>query len=109
MNESKRMSLEYLKQQEKLGIKYVPRTHVHCGKWGLSQEILAAALKRLNGHCSLCGKKIYLILDHDHKTKKARGYICQRCNILVAGHENKQLNVKIEQYLDKPPLSEFYN
>jgi hypothetical protein len=38
-------------------------------------------------HCECCGRKASdtplgtLVLDHDHKTKKFRGWICDRCNL----------------------------
>ncbi len=83
-------------------------THVPHGKYGLSRETLLVSLKSQKGHCAICGKRKYLILDHNHENWQARGYVCQRCNILVAGHENKELNVKISKYLDNPPLAQFY-
>jgi hypothetical protein len=38
--------------------------------------------KHLKGDsCDLCGVKTKLDLDHDHKTKKFRGWLCRSCNM----------------------------
>lgn len=77
-------------------------------KYGLSAEILQTVRNKLNRHCSLCGKKSYLILDHNHKTKKARGFICKGCNMRIAGLDDEQFRAKALAYLNNPPLQQFY-
>ena len=43
-------------------------------------------LQEQAGHCALCpqtpatSKRGRLSVDHDHKTNKVRGLLCQRCN-----------------------------
>ena len=52
-------------------------------KWGISQEEFDALCAKQNGKCTLCGElpgKLGLVVDHDHKTGKARGLLCNRCN-----------------------------
>ena len=34
----------------------------------------------LHGACAICGKVTDLMLDHDHKTEKIRGTLCNECN-----------------------------
>jgi transcription elongation factor Elf1 len=30
--------------------------------------------------CTICGDEDSLVVDHDHKTNKIRGLLCNRCN-----------------------------
>lgn len=47
--------------------------------------------------CEICGKVEGLCVDHDHKTKKFRGLLCQACNRALGWYENNKEN--IEKYL----------
>ena len=47
--------------------------------------------------CEICGKTEKLCVDHDHKTKKFRGLLCQACNRALGWYENNKEN--IEKYL----------
>mgnify|MGYP006369172057 CR=1 FL=1 len=47
--------------------------------------------------CEICGKTENLCVDHDHKTKKFRGLLCQACNRALGWFENNKEN--IEKYL----------
>jgi Autographiviridae endonuclease VII len=58
--------------------------------------------------CQLCGLKKYkshtkgrsFCIDHDHKTGKARGVLCQACNIALARFfDNKKMYNKIMKYI----------
>ena len=60
--------------------------------------------KRQRGRCAICGIhqfKLYrrLCVDHDHKTGKIRGLLCDGCNIKLAGFDNKIFKKKAEMYL----------
>jgi len=49
----------------------------------------------LNG-CNICGckdKKLYK--DHDHKTNKARGLLCNKCNVSLGWFERNRDNINI--------------
>lgn len=109
MNESKRQALEYLDHLTKIGGgKPESQTAINCRKYGLSTDKLQAIFKKQDRRCAICGVKQQLVLDHDHATKKARGYLCRRCNILLAGFDNPKLAERIRDYLDNPPATEFY-
>lgn len=38
---------------------------------------------KINQPCSICGSIESLVLDHDHKTKQFRGWICDNCNKML--------------------------
>jgi hypothetical protein len=77
-------------------------------KYGLEPEQIAALLKQQNGICAICSKTGRLVLDHDHKTNKARGYVCPVCNILLAGLDNQEFLAKAQEYIKNPPAKQFY-
>lgn len=60
-------------------------------KFGISEEQYAEMLAAQDGRCAVCrsektrenwrsGKQNALAIDHDHKTKKVRGLLCDKCN-----------------------------
>jgi hypothetical protein len=53
-------------------------------EYGLSLEEYSDLLAHQQNVCAICKnptvKRRYLSVDHDHKTKKVRGLLCQRCN-----------------------------
>lgn len=52
--------------------------------------------------CEICGAIGKICFDHDHNTGAFRGWICQRCN-LVLGHvkDNIELLEALSNYLQK--------
>lgn len=59
-------------------------------KYGITKEDKERMLKNQGYKCAICGKEILLFgsshkltahVDHDHKTGKVRGLLCQGCNI----------------------------
>lgn len=103
---SKQMALAYLKQQKNKPVEQQVLPDV--SKYSISADNLRTILKELNGRCPLCGKKQYLVLDHNHKTKKARGYICRGCNNRLAGLDDEKFMTAATEYLKNPPLEQFY-
>ena len=39
-----------------------------------------SALIETTKECTICGSNSDLVVDHDHKTNKIRGMLCNRCN-----------------------------
>jgi hypothetical protein len=63
-----------------------------------------------NGVCAACFKtcsiKKNLAVDHDHKTGKVRGLLCQNCNVAL-GHarENPDVLRRLAEYLTNPLMN----
>lgn len=45
----------------------------------ISDENLKTILEEVT-ECTICGAKENLVVDHDHKTNKIRGLLCNHCN-----------------------------
>jgi hypothetical protein len=57
---------------------------------------------RNNGRCTICGTINKLCVDHCHFTKKFRGVLCKRCNIIIGQvEENIQLLQNTIDYLEE--------
>lgn len=58
--------------------------------------------KAQNGKCALCKKEIKMFVgrdggfvDHCHTTGKVRSILCNRCNTVVGGLENKEIDLQM--------------
>lgn len=66
-------------------------------------------LKNQNGGCAICHRKTpgrwdrkYLVVDHNHKTGKVRGLLCDPCNKALGHFKDKIENLRNAQtYLEK--------
>lgn len=69
---------------------------------------IQAIKESLDSTCQLCHRKVRrLVLDHDHTTEQARGFVCDECNVHVipAGERRPELvSHKVLNYLITPPL-----
>jgi hypothetical protein len=75
-------------------------------KFGMTTEEYQTLLLKQNGGCAICGhvpdeptssdvryrKSKQLAVDHNHKTKKNRGLLCDKCNRGI-GHFNDDANL----------------
>lgn len=58
-------------------------------EYGLTAEAHKALLESHNNKCAICradkdwGGRKYLSVDHDHKTGKVRGVLCNSCNVAL--------------------------
>lgn len=64
-------------------------------RFGITASDYQNILLAQNGVCAICGKKEtakgqqLLGVDHNHKTKKVRGLLCHKCNVILGlCHEN---------------------
>lgn len=74
-------------------------------QYGITLEKYRNMLDFQKGKCIICGKtpaenKKELAVDHDHKTGKIRGLLCNNCNVAVGFlQDNHELALKIHSYL----------
>lgn len=70
----------------------------------LTAEQIQALRKKQAGKCAICNNRNkFLVLDHNHKTNKARGYLCRGCNTKLAGLDDVNFMGRAREYLDNPP------
>lgn len=53
-------------------------------KYGISGEQYMAIADRQKHLCSICHRKLKLVVDYDEKNKKVRGLLCHSCSIGVS-------------------------
>lgn len=75
--------------------------------YDITQEELDILLTEQKGMCAICGGppnqgKSMLSIDHDHKTKKVRGLLCNNCNVALGFfNDDSTLLHKAADYLDR--------
>lgn len=53
----------------------------------------------IGGVCPICRKRRAILIDHNHKTGKVRGIICGHCNIILESVEDKEVLIRVLNYL----------
>ena len=67
-------------QDREKWIKYNRKSNLKM-RYGLQQNEFLQISKKQKGKCLICKKKTKrLCIDHNHKTGKVRGLLCQNCN-----------------------------
>lgn len=84
----------------------------HLKRYGLTQEMFNDIVNSQNGVCAICNKipikisksmefRNTLYVDHNHKTGKIRGLLCQKCNVKLAAIEDSMFLASAIEYLNK--------
>ncbi len=83
----------------------------HLKRYGITPEDKERMLKNQGYKCAICGEEIFLFgsspkltahVDHDHKTGKVRGLLCQGCNTGLGGfRDNPKYLLGAVSYLKK--------
>jgi arginine decarboxylase-like protein len=60
--------------------------------YGLTSLERKALAEKQKNSCAICKKIKRLVIDHDHKTDKIRGLLCNDCNLLL-GHAKDAIHV----------------
>ena len=75
-------------------------------RYGMTRVDQVKLHKDQNEQCRLCNTKVEMFIghkggfiDHDHKTGKVRGILCNRCNTVVGGFENHSDPKKLLEYI----------
>lgn len=74
-------------------------------RYGITEAQYQALFVRKDGLCPICEQNKATVIDHDHKTKKVRGLICQHCNTSLHVIENPVHLQRALDYLQPKPLS----
>ena len=104
VNAANRRKYKDLTQEEKR----VRNRKQQLSLYGLTLDDYSAMLVEQSGVCAICGKeeavssKGVLSVDHDHKSGKVRGLLCDTCNRGL-GHffDNTELLTKAVLYLEQ--------
>jgi hypothetical protein len=90
-------------------------------KYGVTMSALDEMLVRQDGRCAICGKRWhecttakrsigddaflrFLYVDHDHRTGKVRGILCNACNTAIGLFEEDPLRlITALRYLETKP------
>lgn len=71
-------------------------------KYGLSLIDWDEMVLSQGGVCAICSQPSKLCVDHDHRTEKVRGLICQKCNRSLGGfNDSEQVIASALEYLHK--------
>lgn len=79
-------------------------------KYGITWSQYQQMLVDQGYKCLACGREAdrgrrssrpALVLDHNHKTGRARGLVCNRCNWALGVLENSKLMKQLKRYLRK--------
>lgn len=68
-------------------------------RYGLLPKQEKELKEKHNGICPICNERKASAIDHDHKTGKVRGYICNKCNMGLHYIEDKELSNNMNRYL----------
>jgi hypothetical protein len=72
-------------------------------RYGITNDDYLKLLSNQKGVCKICKEKstrLRLLVDHNHKTGKVRGLLCERCNSLLGRvNDNSQILENASAYL----------
>lgn len=101
-----RSKISYQKNKQRYKEKYQQRQK-RLIRYDLSHEDFLKLLASQEYKCSICLREekslsIRLSIDHDHKTNKVRGLLCNRCNSMLGlAQDSEKILYKAIQYLRK--------
>jgi hypothetical protein len=77
-------------------------------RYGMTYDEYEQMYKIQNSCCAIClekyplGGRVGLYIDHDHKTGKVRGLLCNNCNSAIGKlKESREILERAVQYLDE--------
>ena len=100
---NKEYTLAYARNYYKLHKDAYKRSRRNCwlkAKYGIDLKQWNEAFQQQNGICAICKKPKKLVTDHDHKTGKFRGLLCNKCNVSLGWYEQISPN-SLTEYLSR--------
>lgn len=93
-NKTKKYSKKWVKNNPEQRKKYTRNSRIRA--YGISPERYKEMLEAQGNRCDICRKenKRAMAIDHDHKTGRVRGLLCDSCNLSL-GH------IEIDGFLEK--------
>ena len=82
-----------------------PRTKFTATRHGYTIEQQRILYGQQQGRCAICSRALFLVLDHNHITRKVRGFLCRGCNTKLAGLDDAEFMGRARDYLDNPPAN----
>lgn len=71
---------------------------------GITREQALIAWEHQKGLCAICREPRNLVLDHDHETSQARGFLCASCNLLLGAAKDRPAVLReAADYLEREP------
>lgn len=71
-------------------------------RYGITFKQKDEILRRQNGLCAICKRKLAKCIDHDHATGRIRGILCNRCNLGLGFFEDNSDMLELAiKYLKK--------
>jgi hypothetical protein len=73
-------------------------------RYGITKDGYADLMRKQNGSCAICSEYSAerLCIDHDHKSGRVRGLLCQQCNHAIGKmRDNPLLLIAGAEYLRK--------
>jgi len=73
-------------------------------RYNLTVKQYSRMFSEQGGNCAICSIPLNYLsadVDHNHETDKVRGLLCTRCNILLAGIDDKRFYRQAVLYLFK--------
>lgn len=100
-------------KQAAMKLREIRRQAAHSSQFYRNDVPITAVLKQQKHRCAICKTPLKypewdrrdpnrLILDHDHITKKFRGILCNRCNVILGfAGDNENILRNAIKYLRK--------
>ncbi|SRR6266513_3869538 len=87
-------------------VKEIDRRKLLKHRYNITPEQYDILLESQDGKCAICGGgpvgRNRLSVDHDHKTGRVRGLLCQNCNMILGNsHDDTNKLQRAIEYLNR--------
>lgn len=71
-------------------------------RYGLTVEGVDALLAKQHGKCGICDVTLVKYhVDHCHQTRRVRGLLCHRCNLMIGGLDDPDFRAHAIAWLER--------